>query len=209
MAPAANISCSTSTSVVILGHEPAHGVAIEIAHGQSLHVGEQLDTEIGQAALSHQYGQVVLEEKRRALRQQGGEEENSRGDQGEAVAGADGIDAGLEEQRLGQVETLVHRQQQHRQEEDLPVRPDEPPEAPGQLYVVGLAGNLLVFSCIHRNKIPNFSNALPSSELVELVRHLLPAIHPRVHPVGTEQRLVVPALDDAAFPPTRGSRRLP
>ena len=146
------------------GHDPSHGVAVEVAHGQALHVREQRDAHVGETPLRHQHGQVVLQEERPGFHQQRHPEQHAGRKQREAVAGADRVDAVLQQQGLGQVEALVHRQEQQRQEEHLPVRPQEPPETPGQLYVVGLAGDVfLLFRCVHRNHGATSRPARPTS----------------------------------------------
>ena len=61
IAPAANISLMHVDVGGEARDQAADRVAVEEAHRQLLHVREELDAQVGEAALRHQHRQVVLQ----------------------------------------------------------------------------------------------------------------------------------------------------
>ena len=55
-------------------HQPAHRIAVEVTHRQLLHMGKNRHPQIGQTALRHQHGEIVLGEHRHGLADQRGQE---------------------------------------------------------------------------------------------------------------------------------------
>ncbi len=56
-------------------HQTSDRIAIEVAHRQSLHVRENRHAQVGQAALRHQHGHIVLDVNRDGFADQGDEEQ--------------------------------------------------------------------------------------------------------------------------------------
>src|SRR6266513_2134412 len=116
IAPAANISCSTSTSVV------------------------RRDAQVGEAPLRDDHGQVLLPVGGQQLADDGAEVEEAEVAEPALVAALHvAVDAELHQVRLHLLEELVDGREEQREADDAPVGPHVGPQTPEETRVVRLA----------------------------------------------------------------------
>ena len=186
--PEANISCSTSTSVVMRVTRRPTGITVEVAHRQLLHVGKNRHAQIRQTALRHQHGKIILGKNGDRFADQGGEKTQHDGLQAQEILARDVlIDADFHQIGLRQAEGLLQRQEQQAQVKKPFVRDDEIPETADQPEIVSFAEDFFLLRCFGH------------LDLFQLLAQALLLIKLGIDAAVAHQFVVVAALDDFAF----------